>query len=32
MSTLGNCAPMTYNSLRMTHALELSELLLLLPR
>jgi hypothetical protein len=32
MHTLGKRAPMTYNPLRMTHALELSLLLLLLPR
>jgi hypothetical protein len=29
---LGNAIPMTYNRSRMTHVLELSLLLLLLPR
>jgi hypothetical protein len=32
MDTLGKGATMTYNSSRMTHVLELSLLLLLLPR
>jgi hypothetical protein len=32
MDTLGKRAPIPYNSPRMTHALELSLLLLLLPR
>jgi hypothetical protein len=32
MDTLGNGATMTYNPSRMTHVLELSLLLLLLPR